>query len=337
MGALGQPADPPYLRIAAEIRARISSGELRAGDKVPSTRQITQEWGVAMATATKVLVVLRQEGLVRAVPGVGTVVEAPDPRSGAAGRSVRRARSRAAGGGVLTRERIVRTAVSIADADGSAAVSMRTIAAELGVSTMALYRHVPGKDELVELMADAVFGDVRLPACAATDWRGRLEASARTQWALYRRHPWLAKAMSFTRPLMSPHAMAQMDWAMRPLHELGLRPGALLHITVAVAGYVRGVAVNLEDEADAEQDTGMTQDEWIETRAADMERILAAGHFPVYERMFREADEEFSLDSMFEFGLARLLDGLEPFIAASQRRPGPGGRGPLRGGAVRRV
>lgn len=324
MGALGQSADPPYLRIAAEIRARISSGELRAGEKVPSTRQITQEWGVAMATATKVLAVLRQEGLVRAVPGVGTVVDVPDVRSGAAGRSARRAR--AAGGGALTRERIVRTAVSIADADGSAAVSMRTIAAELGVSTMALYRHVPGKDELVELMADAVFGDVELPVCAATDWRGRLEATARTQWALYCRHPWLAKAMSFTRPLMSPNAMAQMDWAMRPVHELGLAPGALLHIMVTVAGYVRGVAVNLEDEADAEQDTGMTHDEWVEARTGDMERFLAAGDFPVYERMFRDADDGFSLDSMFEFGLARLLDGLEPFIAASQRRPGPGGR-----------
>ncbi|MFD0386091.1 GntR family transcriptional regulator [Streptomyces stramineus] len=172
MGALERSeaqAPAPYLRIAAELRDRIASGELRAGEKVPSTRRITQEWGVAMATATKVLTVLRQEGLVRAVPGVGTVVEGPG-RPGAAA-APRRPRARDAEPG-LTRERIVRTAVRIADAEGAAALSMRAIAAQLGVSTMALYRHVQGKDELVVMMADAVFGEDELPADAPADWRG---------------------------------------------------------------------------------------------------------------------------------------------------------------------
>src|SRR4051794_11154921 len=66
--------DPPYRRIVAEIGARIASGALRGGDRVPSVRQISQEWGVAIATATKVLTTLRQEGLVRTVPGIGTIV-----------------------------------------------------------------------------------------------------------------------------------------------------------------------------------------------------------------------------------------------------------------------
>ena len=60
--------EAPYLRIAAEIRDRITRGELRPGDRVPSTRQITQKWGVAMATATKVIAVLRDEGIVEARP-----------------------------------------------------------------------------------------------------------------------------------------------------------------------------------------------------------------------------------------------------------------------------
>ncbi|WP_311931749.1 winged helix-turn-helix domain-containing protein [Microbispora sp. H11081] len=63
-----------YQEIAAGIRRRIEAGELRPGDRVPSTREIVREWGVAMATATKVLTELRREGLVHAVPGVGTVV-----------------------------------------------------------------------------------------------------------------------------------------------------------------------------------------------------------------------------------------------------------------------
>ena len=60
---------PPYLQIVEDIRRRISQGLLSPGDRVPSTREITREWGVAMATATKTLATLRQEGAVQAVPG----------------------------------------------------------------------------------------------------------------------------------------------------------------------------------------------------------------------------------------------------------------------------
>ncbi|MEV4442733.1 TetR/AcrR family transcriptional regulator C-terminal domain-containing protein [Streptomyces sp. NPDC049577] len=315
MGAPEQSADPPYLRIAAELRDRIASGELGAGEKVPSTRQITREWGVAMATATKVLTVLRREGLVRAVPGVGTVVDAPGPaRTVPAPRRPRRRETDPA----LTRERVVRTAVALADAQGSAALSMRAIAAELGVPTMSLYRHVSGKDELVELMADAVFGDIELPADGAADWRSRLAASARLQWALYRRHPWLAKVMSYTRPLLSGNAIALMEWTLAPVRGLGLAAGELLHISVTVSGYVRGIAVNLEDEAEAEQDTGLTNDEWLDSREGRLGELLALGHYPVYQRILGEPDHDFSLDSMFEFGLERLLDGLGIFLAGAR-------------------
>ncbi|WP_018684746.1 GntR family transcriptional regulator [Actinokineospora enzanensis] len=66
--------EPPYMQIAAEIRARIASGDLKAGDPVPSARQITRDWDVAMATAAKALALLGSEGIVRSVPGVGTIV-----------------------------------------------------------------------------------------------------------------------------------------------------------------------------------------------------------------------------------------------------------------------
>ncbi|GGK94216.1 GntR family transcriptional regulator [Planomonospora parontospora subsp. parontospora] len=66
--------EPPYLQIAHQIRQQILSGVLRDGDQIPPARKIAQEWGVAIATATKVLATLRSEGLTRAVPGKGTVV-----------------------------------------------------------------------------------------------------------------------------------------------------------------------------------------------------------------------------------------------------------------------
>ncbi|MGO1050565.1 GntR family transcriptional regulator [Crossiella sp. CA198] len=68
-------AEPPYLQVARHIREQIKAGKLQDGDLVPSSREISRTWGVAMATATKVLATLRAEGLTRAVSGVGTVVQ----------------------------------------------------------------------------------------------------------------------------------------------------------------------------------------------------------------------------------------------------------------------
>lgn len=67
-------ADPPYVQIVADIRQQILDGKLHEGDTVPSARQISKDWGVALATATKVLAALRADGLAEGVPGVGTVV-----------------------------------------------------------------------------------------------------------------------------------------------------------------------------------------------------------------------------------------------------------------------
>ncbi|MFF7727495.1 GntR family transcriptional regulator [Streptomyces sp. NPDC008001] len=293
MGVLEQPAAPalaPYRRIAAELRARIASGEIRAGEKVPSTRQIAQEWGVAMATAGKVLSLLRAEGLVRAVPGVGTVVAAGPGSGPGSGPGDRTGPPAARPGGAralgalrpLTRDRIVRTAVALADAHGAAALSMRALAAELGVPTMALYRHVPGKDDLVVLMADAAFGEGGLTGDPPTGWRGRLRAAARHQWALYRRHPWLARAMvSVPRPVLPAAAEGLMEWAMAPALRQGLEPAAVARIAGTVAGYVRGVAVGLGDGAPPGRARGGSGTD---------------------------------LDAVFAFGLDRLLDGLEVYV-----------------------
>src|SRR6266536_5823191 len=200
---------PPYVRIATELRRRITSGELGVGDRLPSARQITQEWGVAIATATKVLATLRRAGLARPVPGVGTVVAAPS--------QVDTPRRREVEPGP-TREAIVRAAIRIADEEGLSALSMRRVAAEFGLAAMSLYRHVSGKDELLLLMTDAVYGEEQLPD-SVPDWRGALELHARRQWAACRRHPWIARLISFTRPMLAPNGMAYTEWAMRVLHE----------------------------------------------------------------------------------------------------------------------
>jgi DNA-binding transcriptional regulator YhcF (GntR family) len=299
-------AEPASARIATELRTRISTGDLAPGDRLPSTRQLVREWGVAMATASKALAVLRQEGLIEPVPGVGTVVAA---------RRTRRARiPRPAGrdDGAAVRDQIVRTAITIADAEGLSATTMRRIATDLDVATMALYRHVRGKDHLVTLMADAIFADHVLPDRPTGDWRAKLELLCRTHWAMYQRHPWLAHAVSFTRPLLTPAAIAHTEWTMRAVADQDLDPSTLIHVAATVANFVRGTAVSLEREAEAEQDTGLTDDEWLHAQHQTLAAALRAGSFPILAGVSARDDVELNLDTLFEFGLARLLDGLAP-------------------------
>ncbi|MGW0787573.1 TetR/AcrR family transcriptional regulator C-terminal domain-containing protein [Streptomyces sp. NPDC002911] len=306
-------AEPPYLRIAGEIRRRIASGELGPGDPVPSTRRITQEWGVAMATATKALAALNQEGLVRPVPGIGTVVAQSDrQRATAPGRQ-------------LSRERVIRTAIALADEEGLAALSMRRIATEFGTSTMALYRHVPSKGELVRLMSEAVFGSGP-PGPRPTGWRPLLEREARWLWKQYGQHPWLARAMAgLTRPMASPNAMQYPERILSALTGLGLTPEQMLHTHLTVLGYAQGIAMAVELESQAQQDSGMTAAEWMTSMEPRVDAIQTTAAYPVLSTLSKEDSFKLELDTLFEFGLARVLDGVAVLVAGVRGgEAGPG-------------
>jgi AcrR family transcriptional regulator len=306
-------AKPPYQQIAEEIRQRIVTGELKPGARVPSARQITAKWGVAIATATKVLALLQQEGSVKVVPGVGTVV---------AGIPAGLPSSKNDGEG-LSRTRIIAAAMEIADTEGMTALSMRRIATELGVATMSLYRYVRGKEELLLHMIDAAFGASRLPAKRPVGWRAQLETAARLTWALFRRHRWLAPVMSLTRPQLAPNALKHTEWVLSSLEGLGLHPVAMVHIHVMMFSYVRGLATSLEAEAEAEQDTGITSDEWIQSQEATMTALVGSAQFSAMMKVMMESEFDLDLDTLFDFGLERMLDGLAVLIAAQ----GPAAKG----------
>jgi DNA-binding transcriptional regulator YhcF (GntR family) len=293
----------PYLRIVAEIRDRIATGQLRPGDKIPSTRRITQEWGVAMATATKVIATLRDAGVVDTRPGAGTVVRSAEAT--APPRKAHREQEQELG-----RDRIARAAIAVADAEGLETVSMRRIATDLGVATMSLYRHVSSKDDLMLLMADKAFAEQPFPARAPADWRATLEFCARRMWAVCRRHPWVAEVISMTRPRATPHLLVYSEWVLTALRELGLSMDDMMYIHLNLFGHVRSLATTLQAETHARQDTGMTPDEWIETTVTEFREVLAVGHFPTMEWLVtQEFDQD--LDVMFEIGLTLLLDGVQ--------------------------
>ncbi|MEU2665509.1 GntR family transcriptional regulator [Micromonospora sp. DT46] len=287
---------PPYLQIAADIEQRIADGELRPGDPIPTTRAIMGEWGVAMATATKALAALKQADAIESVPRVGAVV------------ARRRLPSRSAGG--LERDRVVRVAMEIADADGLAALSMRAVAAKLGVATMTLYRYLDAKAELTQLIADAAFAEIKYPE-PPPGWRSHLRVAAQLQWATYQRHRWLPRLVSITRPATLPGLLAYALWTLRALDGLDLDPRTRLHVYATMVNYVRGTAVNIESEAGAELDTGMTSEQWIKTRLPIEGPLIA---------QITEPGTELDLESLFAFGLERLLDGLTLMITPRKIR-----------------
>jgi DNA-binding transcriptional regulator YhcF (GntR family) len=294
-------AVPPYRRIADELRRRVSTGELAPGDRVPSTRQLSRDFGVAIATATKALAALRQEGITVARTGVGTVVA---PRA-----TVERTRM---ADGELTRERIVRAATAVADEHGLGELSMRRVAVELEAATMSLYRHVRSREELILLMIDAALGEERLPPVRPAGWRAGLTVSTTLLWRLFRRHPWLAPAMSLTRPQPAPNGLRLVEWVLETLAPTRLDHRQRLYVHVLLFSFVRGVATALEPEAEAVRETGLSSDQWME--ALTPPAALRSGAVPHFAEAVAHADFDLDLDVLFRFGLTRLLDGLEGWL-----------------------
>jgi len=297
-------SEPPYLRIAAAIRDRIATGNLRPGDRVPSTRQVVRDFGVAMATATRALAVLRDEGLVVTRPGSGTVVRATEPPQR------RRAPDRE-----LDTDRIVATAMAVADAEGLEAVSMRRLAAELGAGPMSLYRHVAGRDALELLLVRAVLRAHALPDPGPPGWRAKLELVSRVQWRAYRAHPWLPELISMTRPVLVPEAMAHTEWTLRALADLPLPQAERLREALTLPALVRGLAASVAAETRAERETGQDSDEWWATLDGEVRALLGSGRFPHLAAVQGRTPDD--LDALLEHALARHLDGLEMRLRAA--------------------
>lgn len=317
------PHEPPFRQIAAEIRAGIAAGELRPGDRVLSVRQIAQRWGVAAATANRVMAVLRDEGLVVTRVGAGTVVSeraerAPRVEAEAPQRGSRPARRRGLLPPPLTVSGIRRTAVAIADREGLESVTMRRLAAELGVGPMSLYRHVATKEELVVQMIEEVVDPDDLPEPGLGGWRAGLELIARRQWELYRRHLWAARAVSFTRPLLVPGLAAYTEWTLRVLADLGLSQRTCVQEAMAIHALVNAAALSVADEVDAEQESGVSLDRWRRAQRDRAAELLDGGRFPLLEAAAR-ADAFGDLDAQFEYALARHLDGFAVLLGRAQR------------------
>jgi AcrR family transcriptional regulator len=197
---------------------------------------------------------------------------------------------------------------------------MRRLAVELGVGPMSLYRHVDGKDELVAQLADEVFGDIDLPDPGPDGWRAKLELISRLQWELCRRHNWLPRAISFTRPVLLPNLMAQTEWTLKALNGLGLSLTTMTREALTLHALVVTAALSRANEIEAEQETGVTPDLWWLNQRERADELL--GRFPLLATT--PAGIAADLDRMFEYSLARHLDGFAVLVATESDSPASG-------------
>jgi DNA-binding transcriptional regulator YhcF (GntR family) len=301
---------PPYRQIADSLRARIEDGRLGPGDPVPSTRALARRWKVALATAAHALNALRSEGWVRTVPRVGTVVARREKRTAPRGPAE------------LSRASIVATAISMADQEGLGAMSFRGVAARLHAPVTSLYRHVDGKEALLRAMTDAVLGESSLPSTAPAGWRPQLEAACRAYWATLRRHPWLARAMNINRPRPLKNAVSYADWVLRALDGHGLDAAARMDLHVVLHAFIQGMAVNLETEAEALSETGLSDTEWMDGELASFSALAATGRYPAFAHVLAELEPSYepAADRLFELGVRTMLDGFATRLAGHRRK-----------------
>ncbi len=203
----------------------------------------------------------------------------------------------------LSRERVLRAAVALADRAGIESVSMRKLAEELGVVPMALYKHVANKDELLDGMVDIVFGEIEFPSSGA-DWKTALRQRAIAARAALARHPWAIGLMkSRTRP--GPANLGHHNAGMGYLREAGFSFRMALHAYSALDSYTYGFALQ-------EKSLPFETPEESAAVAELMLRPFPADEYPYLAEVVVELGKSgFNYTEEFEFALDLLLDGIE--------------------------
>lgn len=216
-------------------------------------------------------------------------------------------------------DRIVDTAIGIADAEGLPALSMRRVADQLGVGAMSLYTYVPGKAELIDLMLDTVNDETARPDDVPGGWRAKLELIARENWALHRRHPWMLQVAT-TRPPLGPNVSAKYEYELAAVDGIGLADLEMDAVLDLVLAHATGAARRVVETAQVQQNTGMTDRQWWEAHVPYLEKLMDRTRYPLGSRVGTATGEAYGAASnpehAFEFGLARVLDGIATFIAA---------------------
>ena len=213
----------------------------------------------------------------------------------------------------LTRERILRAAIALADREGLASLTMRRLGRELGVEAMSLYNHVADKDDLLDGVVDLIAAEFEVPA-TDVDWKVALRRSARSAHAVLLRHSW-GSALLESRTALGPARLRYVDGVIGVLSAAGFAMPTVGQAFTALDSHTYGFLLQEQSWAFDLTDA--------QTTAAAMAEAVPADDFPNLAAMisaYMDAPDQFPLN--FDFGLDLLLDGLERLL--------PTGRGDSR-------
>lgn len=203
----------------------------------------------------------------------------------------------------LSKARVLQAAVALADEVGPEAFSMRSLAQELGVVPMALYKHVANKEELLDGMVDIVFGEIELPS-ADLDWRLAMRNRAMSTREALQRHSWAIGLMESRNP--GPANLRNHNAVMGCLREAGFSFDMAVHGYSVQDAYIYGFALQ---EQDLGFETPQSAGEAAKKRA---DAIGALDEYPYLAEIVTKLTE-LGYDNAVEFawGLDLILDGLE--------------------------
>ena len=215
----------------------------------------------------------------------------------------------------LTRERVLRGAVELADREGIDAVSMRRLGQSLGVEAMALYRHVRDKEAILDGLVEEVVGEIELPAPGSGDWRASMRDLALASRTVMLRHPW-APAVIVSRPQVGPATLRHIDTVLGILAGGGFTLEVAHHALHVLGSRVFGFTQDpFNDTADVRPDPA-TQVAQARALAAVYPNVGELAMAATHDGALGGCDDDFE----FRFGLDLILDGLD----ASRERPSKG-------------
>ena len=202
----------------------------------------------------------------------------------------------------LSKERVLRAAIVLADTDGIESLTMRRLARELGVEAMSLYNHVANKDEILDGIVDVVVREIDLPSDEA-DWKKAMRRSAISHRDVYVRHPW-ASSLSMSRQSGGPGRLRNGDWMLRTLREAGFSEDLIYHAFHILEAYVLGFTVmNLNFPYKGEE---------LASKAAGFLQQFPADEYPdLVEHIKQHLEPRAGGEGGFELGLDLILEGLE--------------------------
>jgi AcrR family transcriptional regulator len=251
-----------------------------------------------------------------------SIVGIPASIQAAWGRKVRPTKGPRPG---LSLERVVDAAVQLASSHSLDAVSMSRVASDLGVSTMSLYRYVGSKDELLELMIDAVYAPVAGAPAPAAGWRARLSAWAYDNLLVLRKHSWVLRIPVHGYP-MTPHQIGVLENGLSALGDTGLAESEKLSVVMLLTSLVR-IQVSLGGAVtEAFSESGMSDDQGTSAYGRILAQLAPATSYPALHAVIGAGvfDRQDHPDFGFEFVLDRVLDGVEALVLLRAVNPAAG-------------